>query len=254
MFFPFTWKNIVLAAVGIYSNIKTSSSQHLLLTAINGGYVNMYDVWNARLNELGMKHLLVKFGRFETKSQYQIQYNVNVTEKPTKFRQRDFNIISHLKIEIVFKLMVTFPEIKYFWFSDCDIYFIKDPYPIFSFSGDYEFMQNSLHGNWKPFNESNTGFYIIKNNINTKKLLENVLIYSKKFSHIDDQTNFWNYLKNTSSNLKFLPMHHTLISNGRQTLDCKKQYVYHCNFITGMSNKLHRFLSIQKKCKYKKRL
>lgn len=82
-------------------------------------------MWSSRVQELGLKHLLVKLDDFKTNATHQIRMrNVEVTSQYTLYRTKGFNVISHSKLRVVSELMKRCPEIDRVWFSDVDVYFL----------------------------------------------------------------------------------------------------------------------------------
>lgn len=120
-------------------------------------------------------------------------------ESPTEFRTKQFHIITNRKIEGVLNILKLEYDVI---FVDPDIALLRDPSPYLFWTGiDYVHSVNKICPGsdawdfYKTEEEGNTGFYFIRSNERTIRLLEQFRKTYPMHPQLDDQTILWTMLR-----------------------------------------------------------
>jgi len=132
--------------------------------------------------------------------------DIQVRPEATEFRSKQFNIITHRKMEGIIAVMEMQHDVI---FIDMDIALIRDPLPYLLWRNvDYVHSHNRIcpqFEQWDFFKsdeEGNTGFYYARSNPRTLKLWKDALALSPSHPDLDDQSVFWIHIRQVQTTLE----------------------------------------------------
>eukprot|EP00981_Chlorochromonas_danica_P008689 scaffold2270_cov242-Ochromonas_danica.AAC.3 len=123
-----------------------------------------------------------------------------ITNQPTEFRSKQFNLITARKKEAVHNILQLGYNVL---FSDTDVAILQDPIPYLLWKNvDYVHSVND----WCRIKvEGNTGFYFVRSTNETIKLWADAFKAAPKYPRLDDQAIFWKVLR-SSQDPPILPL------------------------------------------------
>jgi hypothetical protein len=210
----------LIRAAGVFVNsgeivTKYDLEKTVFVTAANFGFLNHLLNFFCYVKRLNMKVLVVSLDKKlddylnSHNSSQIVSFHMQaehgegeVNSEAAQFRSSQFNLMTERKKEVVYDILKLGYNVM---FADTDIALLEDPFPYLLWQNmDYVHSLNepcSTDEKWAIFlekadAEGNTGYYFIRSNHRTIKLLEDLLLEMDKKKELDDQSIFWNLMRN----------------------------------------------------------
>lgn len=239
-------REAAILASGIYKDdtrpLQATSSplslnQTVVVTACNSGYLPLLLNFDCYAKRLGIKYMVFALdislhGLIQDRYPHisSVLYSSKkISGAASNFRSRQFNLVTNRKEEAVLCLLTLGYDAV---FIDVDIAMIQDPIPkLLIPTYDYVHSVNiRCSRNLNEFDysnrqhEGNTGLYFVRSNKRSISVWRQALQAARQQPGLDDQTIFWNTIRNMDSP-QFFFTKQCLQRNASSTSDLKKEII-----------------------------